>query len=50
MIVDSYRVTKLALQNASSVAGILFCTDAVITEIPKEVEDEDHHHHDEGGY
>ena len=49
-IIDSFRVTKLALQNASSVAGILFSTDAVITEIPKEVEDEDPHHHDEGGY
>ncbi|MEM7166428.1 MAG: chaperonin GroEL [Planctomycetota bacterium] len=45
-IVDSYRVMKLALENAVSVAALMFTTDAVITDIP--TEDDEHEGHHEG--
>ena len=35
-IIDPSKVTRLALQNAASVAGLLLTTGAVITEKPKE--------------
>lgn len=35
-VVDPVKVTKNALQNAASVAGIMLTTEAVITEIPEE--------------
>ncbi|MFQ5653498.1 MAG: chaperonin GroEL [Planctomycetota bacterium] len=48
-IVDSVRVTRLALQNAVSVASMLFTTEAVVTELPGEAEeDHDHDHGPEG--
>jgi len=47
-IIDSCRVVRLALQNAVSVATMLLTSEAVITEIPKEKDEEDHHDH-EGG-
>jgi len=34
-IVDPTKVTRLALQNASSIAGLLLTTDVVVTEKPK---------------
>jgi len=34
-IIDPKKVTRLALQNAASVAGLLLTTDAVISEIPE---------------
>ncbi len=46
-IVDSVRVARLALQNAASVAGILFTSDCVVTTIPKEKDDEHDHEHPE---
>ena len=34
-IVDPAKVTRTALQNAASIAGMLLTTEAVISEIPK---------------
>ena len=33
---DSTKVTRLALQNAASVAGLLLTTEAMVAEQPKE--------------
>ncbi|MBW1771438.1 MAG: chaperonin GroEL [Deltaproteobacteria bacterium] len=38
-ILDPTKVTRFALQNASSVAGLLLTTEAMITEKPKEKDD-----------
>lgn len=35
-VIDPAKVTRYALQNAASVAGLLLTTEAVITEIPEE--------------
>ncbi len=35
-IIDPTKVTRLALQNAASVAGLLLTTEAMIAEVPKE--------------
>jgi chaperonin GroEL len=35
-IIDPTKVTRVALENASSVAGMLLTTEATITEIPSE--------------
>jgi chaperonin GroEL len=35
-VVDPVKVTRIALQNAASVAGLLLTTDCVVTEKPKE--------------
>ncbi|QCP50788.1 chaperonin GroEL [Trinickia violacea] len=35
-VVDPTKVTRTALQNAASVAGLLLTTDAAVTELPKE--------------
>ena len=48
-IIDSCRVTKQALQNAASVAGILFTAGTVVTDLPREEPDGDDHHHDHDG-
>jgi chaperonin GroEL len=40
-ILDPAKVTRLALQNAASVAGLLLTTEVMIAEVPK---DEDHAH------
>jgi chaperonin GroEL len=37
-IVDPAKVTRTALQNAISIAGMFLTTEAVITEIPKKEE------------
>ena len=47
-IIDSCQVASLALQNAVSVATMILTSEAVITDIPSEAED-DHHHDDEMG-
>ena len=38
-IVDPTKVVRSALQNAASVAGLLFTTEALITDIPEEEEE-----------
>ncbi|MFV0530789.1 MAG: chaperonin GroEL [Flavobacteriales bacterium] len=35
-IIDPTKVTRIALENAASVAGMLLTTDCIVTEIPKE--------------
>jgi chaperonin GroEL len=43
-IIDPAKVTRIALQNAVSIAGLLLTTDCVITEKPKEKDDMPHGH------
>ena len=47
-VIDPAKVTRTALQNAASVAGLMLTTEAMIAEKPSAKED-DHHHHDHGG-
>jgi chaperonin GroEL len=35
-IIDPTKVTRTALQNAASVAGLLLTTEAMVAELPKE--------------
>jgi chaperonin GroEL len=35
-VIDPTKVTRVALENAASVAGLLLTTEATVTEIPKE--------------
>ncbi len=42
-IIDPVKVTRIALQNAVSIAGLLLTTDCLVTEKPKS-EENDHHH------
>jgi len=44
-IIDPTKVTRSALQNAASIAGMLLTTEAVVTDIPKK---EDEHSHGGG--
>jgi len=37
-IIDPTKVTRTALQNAASIAGMLLTTEVVITDIPKKDE------------
>jgi chaperonin GroEL len=37
-VIDPVKVTRIALQNAASVAGLLLTTDCVVTEQPKDEE------------
>jgi chaperonin GroEL len=46
-ILDPAKVTRLALQNAASVAGLLLTTEVMIAEAPKD--DHDHAHPAPGG-
>jgi chaperonin GroEL len=48
-IIDPTKVTRLALQNAASVAGLLLTTEAMIAEEPKEEAPAMPHGHDMGG-
>src|SRR6202023_2389205 len=45
-ILDPTKVTRLALQNAASVAGLLLTTEVMIAESPKE---DEHAHGAQGG-
>jgi chaperonin GroEL len=50
-VVDPAKVTRTALQNAASVAGLLLTTECMIAEPPKKKEaggGHDHHHHGGG--
>jgi len=35
-VIDPTKVTRYALQNAASVAGLILTTDAMVAEMPKE--------------
>jgi chaperonin GroEL len=50
-IIDPTKVTRLALQNATSVAGLLLTTEAMIAEAPKQDKESGGapHGHDMGG-
>jgi chaperonin GroEL len=47
-VVDPTKVVRQALENSSSISGLLLTTEALVAELP-EKEDEghghDHHHH-----
>jgi chaperonin GroEL len=45
-VLDPTKVTRYALQNAASVAGLILTTDAMVAELPKE---ENHSHGGGGG-
>jgi chaperonin GroEL len=47
-VIDPAKVVRTALQNASSVAGLMLTTEAVIAEKPKEEEKAGGHHHGHG--
>ncbi len=38
-VIDPVKVTRMALQNAASIAGMLITTDAVVVELPEEKKD-----------
>jgi chaperonin GroEL len=44
-ILDPTKVTRTALQNAASIAGLMITTEAMVAELPKK---EEHHHHPGG--
>ena len=48
-VVDPTKVTRTALQNAASVAGLLLTTECMITEIPEKKEAAGGHAHPPGG-
>jgi chaperonin GroEL len=43
-IIDPTKVTRLALENAASIAGLLLTTEAVVCDIPEEKSEPAHHH------
>jgi chaperonin GroEL len=47
-IIDPAKVTRTALQNASSIAGLLLMTEATITELPQEKKESQGHAHGGG--
>ena len=48
-IIDPAKVTRSAIQNAASIAGLLLTTEATITEIPEEKKEAPHAHQGMGG-
>jgi len=48
-VVDPTKVTRTALQNASSVAGLLLTTECLITDIPEDTPEPAGHDHGGGG-
>ena len=48
-IIDPAKVVRSALQNASSIAGLLLTTEAIITEIPEDKKEAAHPHGGRGG-
>jgi len=48
-VVDPTKVTRSALQNAASIAGLLLTTEALVTDIPEKEEPAGGHGHDHGG-
>ena len=47
-IIDPTKVTRLALQNAASVAGLLLTTEAMVAEAPKSDKEPAMPHHGGG--
>ena len=48
-VVDPTKVTRSALQNAASIAGLLLTTECLITELPEEKKGGGGGDHDHGG-
>ncbi|RYD29926.1 MAG: molecular chaperone GroEL, partial [Verrucomicrobiaceae bacterium] len=48
-VVDPTKVTRSALQNAASIAGLLLTTEALITDLPEKEAGGGGHGHDHGG-
>jgi len=48
-IIDPAKVTRTAIQNAASIAGLLLTTEATVSEIPEEKKDKGHAHHPPAG-
>ena len=48
-ILDPTKVTRTALQNASSIAGLMITTEAMVAELPKKEAPAAGHGHDHGG-
>ena len=48
-IIDPTKVTRSALQNAASVATVLLSTEALVTDLPAEDEEDGAHDHGEFG-
>jgi chaperonin GroEL len=48
-VIDPKKVTRSALQNAASIAGLLITTECVVTELPEKEEKGGHHHHGDMG-
>jgi chaperonin GroEL len=48
-IIDPKKVTRVALENAASVAGMILTTECALVEIKEPVGGGDHHHHGGGG-
>ena len=46
-VIDPAKVTRTALQNAASIAGLMLTTEAMVADKPAPADD-DHHHHDHG--
>ena len=44
-VIDPTKVVRTALEHASSIAGLLLTTEALVTEKPKEKDEEGHAHH-----
>jgi len=50
-VIDPVKVTRSALQNAASIAGLLLTTEVLVVDKPAEAEDEGHgHSHGAGGH
>jgi chaperonin GroEL len=49
-VVDPVKVTRSALQNAASIAGMLLTTETLVVEKPARAEDENGHGHSHGGH
>ena len=48
-VIDPTKVTRTALQNAASIAGLMLTTEAMISEIPEKKEAGGGHQHGGGG-
>jgi len=44
-VTDPTKVVRAAIENASSIAGLMLTTEALVTEKPQEKDDHDHGHH-----
>ena len=48
-VIDPVKVTRSAVQNAASIAGMLLTTEALVTDKPEKEEAEDGHGHGQAG-